>query len=994
MGKQHLIFLSYRTNDPDGRWGVDTLYAALKKDYDVEVFKDNQEIKYGEPIPGKVTDALEKATIFIPIIGDKWFTTTRPGMRRQALWFDDDWPRHEIKRAIERQIQIVPIYVDIDFPPPEDFPEDIRQLANYQPDAEAGGFKAFPIKSGQRNSDLITFIRGLAEDYDFPDKGAAGKAESIDTWTPSSEWQQKHLERLGEVQGVLRPAILPQQGRQRFKVSEVFVPLELSMEHVPIEPGSIPWVSLIDPVSSALIALIGSAGSGKSTLLRHLALLAAETRLQRLTNDGPVSSIGNDQIDRLPIWIDLPAAAGILRRARGAEDKVPKDLVPEEWLEVVRSSCILQTSDEARTLFETGELLLLCDGLDELVNSSEREEIVKGLAKLPSAYGVPGARNLIVVSCRDQAWERGGAFSHFDRIDIRKMDSTTRDKYLERWCYAVWGEQAKSVLKNLKLAFRTSRSAKEMAANPRTAIMLAVRASKGPLPEQKVALFEQIVDYALDSERLQRYGKVSQIKKYICELALTDQEGGKELSGNRAELILGQLLASKPSELSKSELRETGGALLLDLTLHTGLLTFEGTDAHAPSRIRFTDRTLQEYLVASHFANQNNPAAILEHSTNPAWLESIGLTAGVLAKAEDWEGLESFLNTLLHTPQTNTSPKALFDWGERVAVLSECLVQLTNWKLPERTIAPALKAHQQAGQRLSGFDILTRVSIADGMGLLRDPRLLPQPNHRWVDIPSGQSTMGSDSVEAWRQEQPLRGISLETFKIQRWPTTVEEYARFVEEVGGYLDKDLEMLWDRAGLKWRNEQGIREPKKWDVQRANKNHPVTGISWWEARAYTRWLSSVEELPQGWAISLPTEAQWERVARGPFDSPTHHTGRFPWGGQWDEQREYGNINGQLKEVCAVGLFPDGHSSEGVWDMVGNVSEHCLDGFGPPDPSLVLDPCCLDYRFGHVVRGGNHASPALNARVSARFPQNIEAQLSTVGFRCVAWNVPEALR
>jgi len=168
-------------------------------------------------------------------------------------------------------------------------------------------------------------------------------------------------------------------------------------------------------------------------------------------------------------------------------------------------------------------------------------------------------------------------------------------------------------------------------------------------------------------------------------------------------------------------------------------------------------------------------------------------------------------------------------------------------------------------------------------------------------------------------------------------------------------------------------------------------VTGVSWWEARAYARWLTTVEELPEGWTISLPTEAQWERAARGPFDSPPDHDRRFPWGDEWDAELELAACMETSNRLCPVGLFLAGHSTEGIWDLAGNVSERCLDGFGPPERTDETDPCHTDYTFGHTVRGGDYASPVLNLRVSARFPDELGSRDQRTGFRLVAWRVPE---
>jgi formylglycine-generating enzyme required for sulfatase activity len=156
--------------------------------------------------------------------------------------------------------------------------------------------------------------------------------------------------------------------------------------------------------------------------------------------------------------------------------------------------------------------------------------------------------------------------------------------------------------------------------------------------------------------------------------------------------------------------------------------------------------------------------------------------------------------------------------------------------------------------------------------------------------------------------------------------------------------------------------------------------------------------EGLPDGWTVTLALEAQWERAAHGPF-GPEGDDARFPWGLDW--RPGAANCDGGTRPY-PVGLCSDGASPEGVWDMAGNVSERCLDGFAPPTQpaagAAVRDPCCADYRFGHVLKGGAFDSPPLNCRVTARFPGACSPapgeRSASVGFRCVSWLAPESLR
>jgi len=110
-----------------------------------------------------------------------------------------------------------------------------------------------------------------------------------------------------------------------------------------------------------------------------------------------------------------------------------------------------------------------------------------------------------------------------------------------------------------------------------------------------------------------------------------------------------------------------------------------------------------------------------------------------------------------------------------------------------------------------------------------------------------------------------------------------------------------------------------------------------------------------------------------------------RFPWGNEWKEDTANCAATG-LQHVVAVGLFPAGHSPYGLWDMSGNISEHCQDIFGPYRVSTEENPPgCADAPEA-VVRGGSFASPPLDVRVTYRFGLPRDVQDEHVGFRCVA--------
>jgi formylglycine-generating enzyme required for sulfatase activity len=158
-------------------------------------------------------------------------------------------------------------------------------------------------------------------------------------------------------------------------------------------------------------------------------------------------------------------------------------------------------------------------------------------------------------------------------------------------------------------------------------------------------------------------------------------------------------------------------------------------------------------------------------------------------------------------------------------------------------------------------------------------------------VPAGSFLMGSDpkrDKETYGDEQPQHTIMLPAYQVACYPVTVAEYACFV----------------RAGQA--------EPPGWQDQLSKLDHPVVSVSWHNSVAYAAWLA--ERSGQPWR--LPTEAEWEKAARG-------SDGRiYPWGDQFDKARCNTNEGGK-GGTTPVGSYPGGASPYGALDMAGNVWE-----------------------------------------------------------------------
>ena len=290
----------------------------------------------------------------------------------------------------------------------------------------------------------------------------------------------------------------------------------------------------------------------------------------------------------------------------------------------------------------------------------------------------------------------------------------------------------------------------------------------------------------------------------------------------------------------------------------TGLLVARGEGIYA-----FSHLTFQEYLAALGIAAHDDYVDYtLQRVPDPWWREVILLEAGYLstqstekttrlirAIAEQKHDAEPYHNLVL-------AAECLRDvGGSRVQGGLEQEVQRRLRKDIEAPPSWFARWFGKAGvkswieQRSKAMEALVRA----GAGFWTKPYGEPE----WVEIPAGEFWMGSEQG-LWDNERPLHRVKLDAYRIARVPITNAQYHLFTQATG-----------------------YKTPNHWQEDRPPKgleSHPVVNVTWHDALAYCQWLSGVT----GKSITLPSEAEWEKAARGDKDKR-----EYPWGDTFEATR-----------------------------------------------------------------------------------------------------------
>ena len=258
----------------------------------------------------------------------------------------------------------------------------------------------------------------------------------------------------------------------------------------------------------------------------------------------------------------------------------------------------------------------------------------------------------------------------------------------------------------------------------------------------------------------------------------------------------------------------------------------------------------------------------------------------------------------------------------------------------------------------SGLTLLFLLSGASAGAGERGAGEQAQPRAPQVLVPGGTFTMGNDPGTGNRDEWPAHRPQLSPFLIDRREVTNDQYQRCV---------------DRGGCTPPASAASKTRRRYHGEARFGRHPVIQVSWYQASEYCRFAGG----------RLPTEAEWEKAARGDKDRR-----RYPWGDRRPDcsLANFGGADGCGGDTAAVGGRPAGRSPYGADDMAGNVWEWVGDWYDPGyyRGSPARDPKGPRWGSFKVMRGGCFDTAPDGLRVSCRNHDLPTSVQPNVGFRC----------
>jgi len=768
-----------------------------------------------------------------------------------------------------------------------------------------------------------------------------------------------------------------------------------------------PLLEALSQPSAVRVVLIGDAGSGKTTFVNYLTAVLAKkvagTAVPELSNpflgNLPVRLLLREVATRIPAGSDEGTAEMLWGALREDIDHLLGPTMAERLFPYLQE----------RLLNEGGIFLL--DGLDEVPEAGGRRSCLLQAVNILLNSLPEGSR--FILTSRPYAYSDPALqLSEIPILDLAPFNERQIERFVNYWYVAIrpalgWSEKiAEERAARLMNALQLRPYLVDLASRPLLLTLMAtLHSSKGQLPEGRAELYEESVKLLLG--RWQQSGKQlsePEIEKVLrigdgkirgaLEKVAFETHARQRLQDQQSEDLAAIAQAEVLAAFAEISKEVHPGLILKYLNQRAGLLI-----ECRPGIYTFPHRSFQEYLAACYLADNEADLAEtlrkLVYEDFIWWREVFLLEVGKLSLSI----AAQVINVLIPRSIEKVGNFTDEDW--RAAVLAgQALMELRLWErvdgkphledLLER-VRDWLMVLVSGGH----LPIKERWLAGNILGVLGDHRLGVGlrsdglPDIDWIKISGGFFVMGSreDEPEAVENEISRGIINLPRYHISRYLITNAQFRPFVES-DGYNNMEY---WTIDGWKWREGDQIglsvleeslknvdpsavieyprdllenyrnllawRTPEKrgypagWnDPQWNMPNYPVVGITWYEAVAYCAWLS--RQLNR--AVRLPSEAEWEKAARG----SELEDKRYPWGMEWQDGLANTKETG-LGQTSAVGMFPMSAGAYKVHDIVGNVWEWTRSRYGNHN----ISQC--DYPYPYIPEDGREYAQGIKLPV-----------------------------
>lgn len=630
--------------------------------------------------------------------------------------------------------------------------------------------------------------------------------------------------------------------------------------------------------------------------------------------------------------------------------------------------------------------VIFFDGLDEVLhqeNDPRRTRIKEAIR----VFAEPLDNCRVIVTSRECAYNKSEEWRlPADKYPAVMLDGFNLDQvqaFTELWYGFIgprkgWSEdKQRKDADDLYQAVKTQSHLRELAEYPLLLTLMAqVHGAIGYLPESRADLYDRAVNLLLahwDNRIIRETdGAVNVQKGLIMRLGVRietlraalervafaaheTQERNENRSDRCADILWQDLMAELRKELKSEDKAKT---VIEYIHERAGLL-------HALEEFKtyaFPHRTFQEFLAAVHIMKKSDFHTMLRDRVRRDmvwWREVFLLGAGHYRKAPMY--VSTMVSALV--------PKGLAEQTAAVPSEKAPIVQLCAQALAETDFVRHVETEREdeAGvysatyERIQNWlvsslvsdetlDAKTRVESGRLLGRIGDPRevVTTLAHMEFCLVPDGAFVMGDG-----KDRHPNDCLDYD-YWISRYPITNAQFEVFVK-ADGYLEWRFWKVAEEAGF-W-NESGFKG--KYDDNRRSRpveyvfpfglsNHPVVGVTWYEALAFTVWLTEIWRrdgiIDKKRHIRLPSEAEWEKAARGgleiskpPIVAPargnqwerettraanTDPEWKYPWGEEIDKEKANYDKTG-IGTTSALGCFPAGASRYSCLEMAGNVWE-----------------------------------------------------------------------